>query len=688
MKRIFSMLMAVTMLMCAVGFAPISAQAREFKIDDPNEFEIRYDISYYSRDGEKLDEPKYNSICNMEELKFHYEDNEEIMSKYDSEYFDDHTLFAIDCSAKAAENSLRVTEIGDEGFNMYVALTEKSESNGLPSGNQTIFITVDGKNSARLLDIAVQLDITPTKDEVQIGGPLFDPDFDDMTYFGSHVIKIGSVDEWKNWYSYDKYDESFFEDNFIIAVTWYEGVGVMNREISSVLLDGDNINITLRNINDDPIGPDVVRHFHASLVFPREYGDKNISVESVMSDGERPLFASGLSRGGAKWVLSEGSLTVGGNGTFNGSLPYALKTSVTHALVKDGITEIGEEAFSGCINMTGVELPDSITRIDKGAFSRCKALTGVEIPESVSEIGEFAFSQCQGITIIYLPNNVTEITKATFYGCTSLKEIHIPDSIKSIGEYAFASCYTLTDIYYDGTKSQWESIINDPDEWEGVTIHYGSPDLPIVTVKPPTVNLESGEVPYGSKVTISPTDGNDFMYSVNGEQFINSRLTNTFGDAVITITEDTVLVVRSMIDVVEPDTEYIFPEVTYTYTIGGCVIPPEYPYTINSIKLVSESGEEYDAPPADKSFIVDVDITEIVNRSSKDYFIVAVYDTNGALISMNYIKADLPANASFSCGVNISKTDKTIGSIKVFVWDALGSMETLAESKSLTFTAQ
>ena len=212
-----------------------------------------------------------------------------------------------------------------------------------------------------------------------------------------------------------------------------------------------------------------------------------------------------------------------------------------------------------------------------------------------------------------------------------------------------------------------------------------NPPQKVVTIEPPIVNIESGEVPYGTKVTISPTNSNDFVYFVNGEQFIHSRLLHSgiLTDAVITITEDTVLVVRSIIDVIEPDTEYVFPEAAYTYTIGGSVVPAEYPYTINSLKLVSESGTEYDTPPTDKSFIVDVDITKNSERDSKDYFIVAAYDTDGSLISMNYIKANLPAGSNFSCGVNIPKTDKTIGSIKAFVWDALGGMTPLAEGKAI-----
>ena len=110
------------------------------------------------------------------------------------------------------------------------------------------------------------------------------------------------------------------------------------------------------------------------------------------------------------------------------------------------------------------------------------------------------------------------------------------------------------------------------------------------------------------------------------------------------------------------------------------VNPETYPYTINSLKLVSANGEEYDEIPTDTIFIVDMDVTKVADRSRQDYFIVAAYDENNALASMNYIKADLPTGTSFSCGVNIQKSDTPIASIKAFVWDALGTMTPLAEN--------
>lgn len=88
-------------------------------------------------------------------------------------------------------------------------------------------------------------------------------------------------------------------------------------------------------------------------------------------------------------------------------------------------------------------------------------------------------------------------------------------------------------------------------------------------------------------------------------------------------------------------------------TVEPTIEPTEYPYTINSLKLISASGEEYGEIPTDTSFIAEIDVTKTAERSGQDYFIVAAYGENNALVSMNYIKADLPTGANFSCGVNI-----------------------------------
>jgi hypothetical protein len=117
--------------------------------------------------------------------------------------------------------------------------------------------------------------------------------------------------------------------------------------------------------------------------------------------------------------------------------------------------------------------------------------------------------------------------------------------------------------------------------------------------------------------------------------------------------------------------------------ISGSSEKIEYPYTINTITITNENGGVYKSAPTDSGFIVDVDITKNEERDSKDYFIVAVYSKDGSLLSLNYMKANISTNESFSCGVYIPRINGEIGEIKAFVWSSISDMMPLAESVSL-----
>ena len=50
------------------------------------------------------------------------------------------------------------------------------------------------------------------------------------------------------------------------------------------------------------------------------------------------------------------------------------------SIIPDGVTEIAGYAFTGCSELTSVEIPDSVTEIGERAFFGCTGLTSVEIP--------------------------------------------------------------------------------------------------------------------------------------------------------------------------------------------------------------------------------------------------------------------------------------------------------------------
>lgn len=133
------------------------------------------------------------------------------------------------------------------------------------------------------------------------------------------------------------------------------------------------------------------------------------------------------------------------------------------------VTEIGDNAFHGSINLTSVTIGNSVTKIDYNAFSNCSALTSVTLGNSVSSIGESAFFECP-LTNITLPNSVTRIWHNAFRGCP-LTSITLPNSVTFIGAGAFCDCTSLTSI-----------TIPDSVDMLGEQVFYGCTNLTSVTL--------------------------------------------------------------------------------------------------------------------------------------------------------------------------------------------------------------
>ena len=126
--------------------------------------------------------------------------------------------------------------------------------------------------------------------------------------------------------------------------------------------------------------------------------------------------------------------------------------------IPDSVTSLGRYAFANCTNLASLEIPDSVTSIEHGLFSGCTELTKVTFPDGIEEIGYAMFYGCSSLKEVKIPDSVTVIGDSSFFCCTSLTSINIPRSVKTIDSYAFHGCSSLTDVYYDGTEREWSLI--------------------------------------------------------------------------------------------------------------------------------------------------------------------------------------------------------------------------------------
>ena len=160
---------------------------------------------------------------------------------------------------------------------------------------------------------------------------------------------------------------------------------------------------------------------------------------------------SGICGDNLEWKLTdEGVLTITGTGEMQDwndySSPWYENESVKQVIIGDGVTTIGDWAFSYCRALTSITIPNSVTTIGDNAFESCSSLTSITIPNSVTTIGDNAFESCSSLTSITIPNSVTTIGDYAFSYCRALTSVIISNSVTTIGERTFANCYSLTSV--------------------------------------------------------------------------------------------------------------------------------------------------------------------------------------------------------------------------------------------------
>lgn len=161
----------------------------------------------------------------------------------------------------------------------------------------------------------------------------------------------------------------------------------------------------------------------------------------------------------------------------------------------DGLLSVGDRAFSKCTSLQSITIPDSVTEMGSNAFSGCTSLKEVKLGSGVKVINSYTFRDCENLERVTFSEGLETVGDEAFFN-TSVKTLTLPGSIKRLGVRAF-SFEKLEKIIYEGTKAEFEAIVND-----------------------------AFESAYSDKITVECTDGtiiyNDSADGTNSEETPNT----------------------------------------------------------------------------------------------------------------------------------------------------------------------
>ena len=190
---------------------------------------------------------------------------------------------------------------------------------------------------------------------------------------------------------------------------------------------------------------------------------QSLLAEQKVAVAEVEIVAEGEA-GPVHWVLaSDGTMTFSGEGAMpdyaalmGTDVPWAdYKNDIRNVVISDGLTHIGQYAFSECGNLVSVNIPDGVESIADYAFAACGSLKEIVVPSTVVSLGHSVFAQCTGLVEVVLGENITTMGNGCFDNCHSLVNISLPKALANMGTYCFRNCSALAEITVPSGMTVW-----------------------------------------------------------------------------------------------------------------------------------------------------------------------------------------------------------------------------------------
>jgi hypothetical protein len=191
-------------------------------------------------------------------------------------------------------------------------------------------------------------------------------------------------------------------------------------------------------------------------------------------------------------------------------------------IVPDGVTEIGEDAFSGCGRLEAIRIPAGLAKISDRAFETWSTMgkgpayvqpydgvARITVDERnvvYADMDGVLFNKEKTVLLKYpagrtqaayaVPDGVAEIARGAFEGCAAIRSVTLPKSVTKIGWRAFYMCVQLgsVSVSADAIDCEWGAF--DKTAW-----YTSQPDGLVYVGK--TVYGYKGEMPENTRIQIA-----------------------------------------------------------------------------------------------------------------------------------------------------------------------------------------
>ena len=254
------------------------------------------------------------------------------------------------------------------------------------------------------------------------------------------------------------------ESNYVPVRVFNSGYDMNNVTIKNSTLKGGSAAFWVHNYTVEDFGTEEKAESQKALLNFSIYNQENTFSPDI--NGIRYGFTNSVrtdAYGITKTVSEDGTKVTLGTLVENGLVRRGVagaeeNTTITKAIVGEGITTLYDRTFRRFYALETVVLPNTLTTIGaagSGVFQSCTALKNIVIPESVTVLGKGTFQECSSLESINIPAGVTRIEENALRA-TGLVSVEFHESVTYFGAQAFRDCKQLKEVVIKAPEFEME----------------------------------------------------------------------------------------------------------------------------------------------------------------------------------------------------------------------------------------